>query len=104
MIPRDFAPQHFESDEASFHAVLLLFQQRITADEFSLFEFHDRTEAGLQKTGRSVHVVAVEKHSALEPEAVAGSEAGRLQSVLRTGLVYSIPNGCAVFRREVQFK
>ena len=73
---RDAAVAHGEADELALDAVADDALERRTADEVAgLGELHDAGEARLERVGRAVELVAVQRHAGLEPERVAGPEA-----------------------------
>ena len=52
-------------------------EQGVAADEVALVELDHPAQPGLERRGRVVHVVAVEPVGHLEPQRVAGAQAGR---------------------------
>src|SRR5437868_1531060 len=73
----DVAIAQREADEFFLDAGRLLLVERRAADELSLLELHEPVEIRLERRDRVVDVVAVERHSHLETQRVAGAESGR---------------------------
>ncbi len=61
------------------HAVLLLPNQHVAADEIFLVELHEPAQASLERRVLRIEVVAVQGESHLEAEGVASAESGRSQ-------------------------
>src|SRR6185503_16452329 len=78
-VPRDRARLggDAEPDEAALHALGLLLGEHIAPEERSLVELDGPAEAGLERRGRVVDVVAVQRQLRLEPQRVARAEADR---------------------------
>ena len=62
MITRDLASEHLEPDKFSLQPLLLLPDERITADEVTFLRLNDPAQSRLEQSRVFVHVVAIQKH------------------------------------------
>src|SRR5690606_15458752 len=81
-LARDAPALEAESAEPPSHAARLSLEERLLPQELDrLVEVEREGEAGLERIGRLVDLVAVERHAGLEPERVAGAEPDRRGSI-----------------------
>ena len=80
-------------------------RERLAADEVALVELHDPAEAGLERRGRLVELVPVERQRRLEAQRVARAEADRRDRPIGAPrLEQRVPERAACRRADVELE
>src|SRR5712692_3519512 len=71
---------HLEADELPARTFLLFAIENVAAHEVALVELHDPGEVGLERRGRVIDVVPVERHLRFQAQRVSRAESARLRA------------------------